>query len=151
LYTPKGFQVSRQRQYVRATGFPVLSICDSAASSSGVMVSVEYFRKSGPYCCQVSLGTLSGHPTDEKEQLGRLADHLIDGICQRDYDENRRNDESDPNRRRYTGQFPSRPPGASPAANGTKNVFQLCRRRFLRMTGLAGCEENTGMVSLFVR
>jgi hypothetical protein len=27
-------------------------------------------------------------------------------------------------------------------------VFQLCRTRFLRMLGLAGCDKDTGMVSL---
>jgi hypothetical protein len=59
-------------------------------------------------------------PADDKEQLGRLADHLIDDVRQRDRREDRRCDESDPNRRRHGGQLPSRPPDALPATSRTK-------------------------------
>ena len=122
----------------------MLSICASAASSSGVMVSVEYLRKSGPYCCQVSARHLVERPADEKEQLGRLADHLIDDVCQREYREDRRYGESDPNRRRYSGQFPSRPPGASPAANGTKKGVPALPDAFLTNAGLGGVRQGHG-------
>src|SRR6201999_3365427 len=75
-------------------------------------------------------------PADNEEQLGRLADHLIDDVCQRDHREDRRSGESYPNRRRYSGQFPSRPPGASPAANGMKNGIPALPGAFLANAGL---------------
>ena len=72
------------------------------------------------------------------EQLGRLADHLIDDVCQRYYREDRRYDESDSSRRRDSGQFPSRPPGASPAANGTKKGVPALPSAFLANAELGG-------------
>src|ERR1700757_22502 len=42
------------------------STCARAASSSGVMLAVEYFRKSGAYCCQVSTGILFIAPLTAK-------------------------------------------------------------------------------------
>jgi hypothetical protein len=83
-------------------------------------------------------------PANEKEQLGRLADYLIHDACQRDYREDRRYDESDPNRRRYSGQFPSRPPGASPAANGTKKGVPALPDAFLANAGFGGVRRGHG-------
>jgi hypothetical protein len=51
---------------VRATGLPELSTCANAASSSGVIVLVEYVRKSGSYCRHVSIGSLSSAPPTKK-------------------------------------------------------------------------------------
>jgi hypothetical protein len=65
-YISKGFQVSCQRQYVRATGLPEPSTWASAASSSGVMTAVECAPKSGPYCRQVSDGVLWSAPLTGK-------------------------------------------------------------------------------------
>ena len=65
-YSSSGFHVSRQRQYVRATGLPAPSTWARAASSSGVMVAVECSRKSGPYCRQVSAGGLFSAPLTGK-------------------------------------------------------------------------------------
>ncbi len=44
------------------------------------MVSVEYLRKRRPYCCPGFAGDFVECPADEKQQLGRLADHLIDDV-----------------------------------------------------------------------
>src|SRR5512134_109717 len=65
-YSSKGFHPSRQRQYVRATGFPLPSTWASAASKSGVMTAVECSWKSGPYRRQVSPGGLAREPLTGK-------------------------------------------------------------------------------------
>src|ERR1700720_3018326 len=61
-YIARGFQASRHRQSVVATGLPASSTCASAASSSGEMDAVEYSRKSGAYWRQVSIGVLLNAP-----------------------------------------------------------------------------------------
>jgi hypothetical protein len=74
---------------------PLLSICASAANSSGVIVWVEYSRNSGPYCRHVSAGSLSRLWPTKEEQLGRLADNLIDEVHRhedRKQDHDARND-----------------------------------------------------------
>ena len=68
---------------MRATGLPELSTCASAASNSGVIVRVEKVRNSGPYCRQVSAGSLSSALPTKDEQLGRLADDVIDDVRKR--------------------------------------------------------------------
>src|SRR5215813_11405288 len=65
-YTSNGFQLNRHRQYVRATGLPLPSTWASAASSSGVMTTVECLTKSGPYSRQVSAGVLASEPLTGK-------------------------------------------------------------------------------------
>src|ERR1035441_3748457 len=57
-YTSKGLGLNDQRQYVRTTGLPEPSTCASAASNSGDMMRVEYFRNRGAYCRHVSEGIL---------------------------------------------------------------------------------------------
>jgi hypothetical protein len=80
---------------------------DSGSSTSSTL------RSDHAYCCGLSALAEVPHTTtvrgdagsrDEEEQLGRLTDHLIDDVCQRDYREDRRYEEGDPNRRRHSGQ-----------------------------------------------
>src|SRR3984893_1172828 len=66
-YSSKGLGLKDQRQYVRTTGLPEPSICASAASSSGEITFVEYFRKRGAYCRQVSVGVLLSVPLTGKK------------------------------------------------------------------------------------
>jgi len=54
----------------------------------------------------------------------------------------------DLNRRWYNGQFPSRPPGTSPAANGTKKRVPALPGAFLANAGFAGGRQGHGMVRL---
>src|SRR4030081_2377041 len=65
-YTANGCSVHDQRQYVRATGLPEPSTCASAASSSGVMMLVEYFSKAAWYSRHVSAGVLYNVPLTGK-------------------------------------------------------------------------------------
>src|SRR5678816_1211846 len=58
-YHSKGFHDVRQRQYVRARGFPLPSTYANAASSSGVMTAVACSRNRGPYSRHVSAKFLS--------------------------------------------------------------------------------------------
>src|SRR2546427_11600618 len=75
-YSSNGFQVSCQRQDVRATGLPAPSTWASAARNAGVMTAVEWPRKTGSYCRRLGrrLGERAAH---REEQLGRLADDLV--------------------------------------------------------------------------
>src|SRR6266481_3974471 len=70
-YTLKGSHVADQRQYVRATGLPVLSTCASAAKRSAVTTAVECSRKIASYRRQVSGGALASAPlTGKKSSAG---------------------------------------------------------------------------------
>ena len=57
-YTPNGWTVHDQRQYVRATGFPDPSTCANAASNSGDITLVENFSNAELYWRHVSAGVL---------------------------------------------------------------------------------------------
>src|SRR2546430_10855256 len=57
-YSSNGFQVSCQRQDVRATGLPAPSTWASAARNAGVMTAVEWPRKIGSFFRPVSGGVL---------------------------------------------------------------------------------------------
>jgi len=85
---------------VRATGLPVLSTCANAASSSGVIVLVEYVWKSGSYCRHVSIGSLSSSPPTKKSSSLGLRTTWIDEVCQRECREDERREANDPNRPR---------------------------------------------------
>ena len=65
-YSSKGCHVSRQRQYVRATGLPEPSTWASAARRGGVMTGVACARKSGAYSRHVSGGVLESVPLTGK-------------------------------------------------------------------------------------
>jgi hypothetical protein len=55
------------------------------------------------------LGRLLVEPVaDEEEQLGRLADHMIDEVRQREEREQDRDDEGDLDRARQSREIPSR-------------------------------------------
>src|SRR2546422_4123765 len=70
-YSSNGFQVSCQRQDVRATGLPAPSTWASAARNAGVMTAVEWPRKIGSYCRHVSGGGLESAPlTGENSSAG---------------------------------------------------------------------------------
>src|SRR4029450_8702359 len=71
-YTSNGFQLSRHRQEVRATGLPLPSTWASAASSSGVMTAVECLAKSRPYWRQVRDGCLASEPLTGKNTSAGL-------------------------------------------------------------------------------
>src|SRR5207249_10230414 len=65
-YSSNGFQVSCQRQDVRATGLPAPSTWASAARNAGVMTAVEWPPKIGSYCRHVSGGVLESAPLTGK-------------------------------------------------------------------------------------
>jgi hypothetical protein len=71
-YTSNGCDDQDQRQYVRATGFPEPSTWAIAASKSGVITPVEYFRNIDAYCCQVSAGDLLSVPLTGKNNSDGL-------------------------------------------------------------------------------
>src|SRR4029453_16273434 len=71
-YTSNGFQLSRHRQEVRATGLPLPSTWASAANSSGVMTAVECLAKSRPYWRQVCDGCLASEPPTGKNTSAGL-------------------------------------------------------------------------------
>ena len=71
-YSSNGFQLSCQRQDVRATGLPAPSTWASAARNAGVMTAVEWPRKIGSYCRHVSGGVLESAPLTGKNSSAGL-------------------------------------------------------------------------------
>jgi hypothetical protein len=78
------------------------------------------------------LGRLLVEPmADEDKQLGRLADHLVDEVHQRDDHEQDRHDGSDPNHRVRPRESLSRPPRAAPpAAKAREEATGFCGHVF---------------------
>src|SRR5260370_6180026 len=86
-------------------------------------------------------GSLWGGTADEKEQLARLADNVIDEVCQRECREDERREANDPNRPRCCGQRPSHEARASPAADAAEQGVPALPDARLARAGLGSARR----------
>ena len=90
-------------------------------------------------------------PTDEKEQFARLADNVIDEVCQRECREDERREANDPNRPRCCGQGPSQQARASPAADAAEQGVPALPDARLARAGLGSARRGHADVWPVVR
>jgi hypothetical protein len=77
LYTAKGFQLSCQRQEVRAAGLAMLSTCARAASSPGVIVC--WWNSCGTAVHTAATSHLSKADAPSKIEIRRQHHHVANG------------------------------------------------------------------------
>ena len=90
-------------------------------------------------------------PADEKEQLARLADNVIDEVCQRECREDERREANDPNRPRCCAQRPSHQARASPAADAAEQAVPALPDARLARAGLGSARRGHADVWPVVR
>jgi hypothetical protein len=88
---------------------------------------------------------------DDKEQLARLADNVIDEVCQRECREDERREATDPNRPRCCGQRPSHQARASTAADAAEQGVPALPDARLASAGLGSARRGHADVWPVVR